>query len=152
MTIRPYSPADLSDILMIDRQSFARPATSEEFQAYLRHRNVLCLVADNGGLVVGYMLYQLGVQIRSICSIAVLADCRRQGVGSTLVKYLQDVAIVNGIWNVDAMILAAYHADPFLTHCGFRLCNPGQQAQFWRWRPFSECGEHVGNESERIEE
>lgn len=152
MNIRSYDPADLNDILMIDRQSFPRPVTRAEFDAYLKHRNVLCVVADDGGLVVGYMLYQLGMQIRSICSIGVLRDCRRQGVGSALVKYLQDCAIVNGIDHVDAMVLVRYEADSFLKHCGFRLRTVCKEAQFWQWRPFSECGESVAQESERIEE
>jgi ribosomal protein S18 acetylase RimI-like enzyme len=149
MNIRPYQPSDIDDIIQIERQSFPRPATKPEFLAYLTQR-ALCIVAEDNGLIVGYMLYQLLPGLRNICSIGVLHDCRRRGVGSALVAEVKRLTAINLMASkrVEATILASYHADGFLEHCGMRLVREFSGAQLWRW----DVSEGGGIEAERIEE
>ena len=76
---------DLAEVAEIERQSFAECWEDDGFREVLRRRNVIGMVADDGGRVVGYMVYELHRHRIELLRLAVAADRRREGVGERLV-------------------------------------------------------------------
>ena len=81
---------DMHDVLIIERASFPDPWTEEDFLHCLRQRYCIGMVAERDGLIVGYMIYTLHDKRLELLNLAVLPDCRRQGVGRAMVDKLID--------------------------------------------------------------
>lgn len=76
---------DMPAVAEIERQSFAECWGERGLREVLRGRNVIGMVADDGGRVVGYMVYELHRHRIELLRLAVAADRRREGVGERLV-------------------------------------------------------------------
>lgn len=96
ITIRPEKQDDLAAIRIVNEQAFGRPAEADLVDALRRNGRVtLSLVAEDGGRVVGHILFS-PVTIESgggvfvgvgLAPVAVLPEFQNQGVGSLLVKH-----------------------------------------------------------------
>lgn len=80
---------DTIEVVEIERQSFADQWGERGLREVLRGRNVIGMVADDGGRVVGYMVYELHRDRIELLRIAVAADRRRKGVGGRLICKLK---------------------------------------------------------------
>lgn len=73
---------DLPAVLGIERASFPRPWTEDDFLAVLRRRTCIGMVAEAGNeRVVGYALYELHRDRLHVLNLAVDPSSRRMGVG-----------------------------------------------------------------------
>lgn len=81
---------DMDEVLRIEMLCFPQRWTREDFMHYLRQRNVIGMVADNGHDVVGFMLYELHKSKLKVINFAVHPDWQRLGVGTAMVNRLKN--------------------------------------------------------------
>ena len=74
----------------MENQSFSDAWSEKAVLETLRQPTALCLVAEKAGRRVGYLLaYQAADEIE-IARVAVVEEVKRQGVGTALMKKLQE--------------------------------------------------------------
>lgn len=81
---------DLECVVKIERASFPRPWTHEDFLDALSRRNVIGRVAELGGELVGFMIYELLPGRIHVLNLAVSPGARRQNIGSDLLNWIID--------------------------------------------------------------
>ena len=79
---------DMEETLRIEAESFDVPWQEEDFLHCLRHRNCISMIAEHGGKVRGYMVYELAKTSIEILNMAVDPAYRRRGIGSQMVTKL----------------------------------------------------------------
>lgn len=82
--IRP----DMPEVYEIERLSNPHPWSEDNFLQCLRQRNVIGFVVERGGVVDGFMVYELHEERLHVLNLAVHPRCRRTGVGTVLVRKL----------------------------------------------------------------
>ena len=85
-------PADLDEVMAIERTSFRHPWSSNFFLEELQvacARSILAQVKDK---IVGYVLFWLLPEEIDIHNIAVHPQFRRQGIGQTLLRQVVEQA------------------------------------------------------------
>jgi ribosomal-protein-alanine N-acetyltransferase len=88
-TIRWSIARDLREMVAIDAATYGSTGWTEaEFLEQLRHRAVIGMVAEQGGRVVGFMLYQIHSRAIEVLNFGVLPEARREGVGRLMVSKL----------------------------------------------------------------
>jgi ribosomal-protein-alanine N-acetyltransferase len=80
---------DMDEVMQIKEESFLLPWTDEDFLNALRQRNAIGMVAEHGGKVVGFMVYELHKHKLHVLNFAVHPDWRRRGVGAQMVVKLK---------------------------------------------------------------
>lgn len=89
MQVRWMIRRDMREILEIERECFPDgPWNEEDFLVHLRQRNCIGMIAESGGQIVGYMVYELHKNSLRLLNFAVAKGCWRSGVGSTLMHKL----------------------------------------------------------------
>jgi len=78
---------DMPEVLEIEQQ-FSDPWTEDDFTASLMIRNVIGVVAEAKGLVLGYMIYELHKREFRVVSIAVYPQMHRLGIATQLIDKL----------------------------------------------------------------
>lgn len=81
--------SDLPEVVSIEAGSFEFPWPEEDFIRCLRQRNCLGYVAEFGGRVRGFMVYQIFKNRLHVLNFAVHPDYRRMLVGAALVGKLK---------------------------------------------------------------
>lgn len=84
--IRTARPADLPELVRIERASFPIPWSESAFRAVMRREHGRVIVADRGGEVVGHAAVWFAADEGELGDIAVDPDWRRRGVGTELVE------------------------------------------------------------------
>jgi ribosomal-protein-alanine N-acetyltransferase len=87
---------DMGNVFDIERESFARPWSEEDFYRALRQRNVIGMVCESlqagcpecDAVVAGFMIYELLKNGLEVVNFAVHHEFRRQGVGHMMVTKL----------------------------------------------------------------
>jgi ribosomal-protein-alanine N-acetyltransferase len=79
---------DMAEILCIEEEAFEFPWADADFTRCLRQRNCIGMVAEVGGAVVGFMLYELQRTKVHVLNFAVARSHRRLGIGSGMVAKL----------------------------------------------------------------
>jgi ribosomal-protein-alanine acetyltransferase len=92
MDIRPMRPSDLSEVAQIERETFADPWSPENFLSDLDNPAVLSRVAEENGLVLGYLVVWVFKEVLHIANIALVSDQRGQGLGSRLLRHTIEFA------------------------------------------------------------
>ena len=85
MTVRPAAKEDNPAIAAMEAATFPSGA-SESFLASLIDGAGAVLAAAEGGALLGYAWYQLVLDEGYVGNVAVAESCRRQGVGTALVR------------------------------------------------------------------
>lgn len=81
---------DGAAVAEMEHQSFSDAWSEKAVLETLRQPTALCLVAEKAGRRVGYLLaYQAADEIE-IARVAVVEEVKRQGVGTALMKKLQE--------------------------------------------------------------
>lgn len=88
MHVRWMIRRDMPDVYDIEAEAFEYPWSEEEFTRQLRRRNVIAMVAEVGGRVLGYMVYELHNTKIVLLNFAVDRACRRRGVGRAMAEKL----------------------------------------------------------------
>lgn len=81
---------DMPDVLRIEKSTYGRPWTDEDFLTCLRQRNCIGMVAEYDQKIVGFMIYELHKSRLHILNFAVDPDVRRVGIGTQMVLRLID--------------------------------------------------------------
>ena len=79
---------DLIEVSDIEQSAFEFPWAEKDFVICLCRRNCIGMVAELGGRVVGFTVYELFARRIHVLNFAVSLDHRRKGVGSEMAKKL----------------------------------------------------------------
>lgn len=79
---------DHPEVLAIETASFDHRWTGADFRDCLRRRECVGMVAEIGGAVVGFMVYELHKTRLHVLNFAVAPEWRRVGVGTQMVHKL----------------------------------------------------------------
>ena len=88
--------AHIPAIMVIERQAHGSPWSERSFQNELDHVFGEFVVATVNGDVVGYAGEWILADEAHVTTVAVHIDCRRQGLGKSLMKELLDRAVDRG--------------------------------------------------------
>ncbi len=80
---------DLPDVLQVEQQSFEYAWTEEDFLRCLLHRNCIGMVAERGGKIAGFMMYELHNHKLHLLNFAVHPAFRRKGVATQMIETLK---------------------------------------------------------------
>jgi putative acetyltransferase len=123
LLIRPETPADHEAIRHVHRLAFGQDTEARLVDALRDDGHVrVALVAENGGQVVGHILFSdlpivseaRTVSALALAPLAVLPEHQRQGIGSALVRRGLDVCREQG----HAIVVVLGH-PPFYARFGF---------------------------------
>lgn len=90
MIIRKMNAGDVTAIAQIEKDCFSDPWSENSIASELANPLSYWLVADDHGVVAGYVGSQTVLDSSDMMNIAVSADYRRQGIGEMLVNGLVD--------------------------------------------------------------
>jgi len=91
LEIRPMRDADLGTVLEIEREAYTFPWSEGIFRDCLR-AGYCCWVVEQGSLLCGYGIMQVGGGESHILNLCVRSSGRGQGLGRALLGRLLDVA------------------------------------------------------------
>ena len=98
LIIRQAEERDIKPMAEMDILCFSAPWSEESFEKEIRdNRLAFYIVAEIGGVMVGYAGLWCIVEEGHITNVAVHPDYRRKGVGEALVGVLLSHTIENGI-------------------------------------------------------
>lgn len=83
--VRALRPADLDQVMLIERRSFSTPWTEKTFRGLMRRPSAALMVAEVDGWVGGYLVMWFAADEAEIGDLAVSPELRRRGIGRTLV-------------------------------------------------------------------
>lgn len=111
---------DMPEVQAIENASFDSPWSGYEFIRSLRNRNCICMVAETGEKIVGYMIYELHRNRLEILNLAVHGEHRRSGVGSSMIAKLYGKLSTQRRTRIDAAVCERNEvAHYWLKACGF---------------------------------
>lgn len=129
--VRPAWPADAPVLAALERRCFSDPWSIASFREALAADSSVCLVAEGGGEVAGYMMAHVILSTGEILNLAVAPEWRRQGIARQLLEAALEALAARGIDEIflevresNASALALYQA------AGFRPV--GQRAAYYR--------------------
>ncbi len=97
--LRAGVPADLDSLVVLEQTAFAGDRLSRRsLRSFLRSTSARLIVAERGGLVVGYCLVLMpaGRSLARLYSIATAADYRGKGLGGHLLDAAEQAASARG--------------------------------------------------------
>lgn len=147
--IRLMIRRDMPEVLEIEKACFPHPWTEEDFIRCLRRRDVIGMVAEYKGDVVGFDIYELHKNRICILSIATRSDLRRHGIGTQLIDKLKSKMSPQRRHELNADVSEySLNAQLFFRSQGFRCAkilrdhfNDGSDAYFMRYRVRKSDGE-----------
>ena len=95
MTVVPMEERHLAALAAIEQACFHAPWSADMLREELGKG--LFLVAEQDGAAVGYVGCQTVLDEGYITNVAVSPDCRRQGIGRTLIEELKKRAAQSGL-------------------------------------------------------
>lgn len=96
VTIRAMWPADIPDVMRIERQSFGMPWEESTFRALMRRPSASLLTAESDGTVVGFSVLWFAADEGELGDLAVDPEYRGRGIGGTLLARSIDEARLRG--------------------------------------------------------
>lgn len=91
LRLRPMALNDVSDVIAVERASYAFPWSEGVFRDCIRV-GYLCRVVESNGTVGGYGIMSYGAGEAHILNICIRADLRGQGLGRKLMHFLLERA------------------------------------------------------------
>ena len=88
ITVRRLSLADLPQVMLIERRSFAAPWSLAMFGLEVSKASGISLVALQGERIVGYLVCSRYADVWHVMNVAADLDVRRRGIGTALVREL----------------------------------------------------------------
>ncbi len=86
MIVRQAGKADLAAILNLEAQGMAAPWSAGQLESEFTHQAGLMLLAEEGGLVAGYISFRAGTFEVELMRLVVLPPWRRQGIAGRLLR------------------------------------------------------------------
>jgi ribosomal-protein-alanine N-acetyltransferase len=84
MQIRNYRSQDLEELLRIGKEVHSSASAWSELSQWLQTKQVL--VAEEAGIVLGFLIYQSAGGVLEVLALAVSSCFRQRGVGGSLLK------------------------------------------------------------------
>ncbi len=81
---------DFERLSAIDVKSHEEYWTEEDFKRHLKQKSITCIVAEQEGEVVGFLIYEIFLHRYTLLRIGVLPQHRKKGTGSALLKELAE--------------------------------------------------------------
>jgi ribosomal protein S18 acetylase RimI-like enzyme len=102
ISLRPCAPADFETLYEIDQACYdpAIAYSRRELRNYLRFPGADCVVAESDGTIVGFCLTSHEAARGYIITIDVLADYRRQGVGTMILAEVERNLAAGGVLEI----------------------------------------------------
>jgi ribosomal-protein-alanine N-acetyltransferase len=91
VTLRPMAKEDLDRVVELEQAIFPSPWQRSFFLSDMNRPRSLALVADDGGVVAGYVI-AWGEDEVHVANIAVAPEFRRRGVGLALMRAVEESA------------------------------------------------------------
>jgi ribosomal-protein-alanine N-acetyltransferase len=126
VVIQPAAPADVVPIALMSRRlvESGLPSwswTPQRVARQLRNRESLALTARAGDELAGFAIMTFGDEVAHLALFAVEPAWRRQGIGSRMVRWLEETAVVAGTFRVQLELRAANRpAQLFYRSLGYR--------------------------------
>ncbi len=124
-TIRPMTEADIDTVAVLEKEVFPTPWSRDAFIKEVTE-NALAhyYVADADGTVIGYAGMWLIWDGGDVTNVAVLAEYRGYGVGTSLVKRMADDAAATGAQTLMLEVRRSNeNAQRVYASLGFRACG-----------------------------
>ena len=90
LKVRWALQSDMRRMVDIEKKCFDIPWDTEDFKFALGQKNTIAMVLCKDDLVIGHIIYQLGVHDIVIVNMAISPKYQRQGCGRFLVKFVTD--------------------------------------------------------------
>jgi ribosomal-protein-alanine N-acetyltransferase len=119
--VRWLIQSDMPAVLEIERASFVKPWTEDEFKRVLAHNNCVGIVADAGKKVTGFIIYEIFRSKFQLLNVAVHPRHRRKGYGTAMLAQIVDKLELGPQESVVGEVReSSLPAQLFLRHSGFR--------------------------------
>jgi ribosomal-protein-alanine acetyltransferase len=126
LKIRPFEAADLNTLWQIDAVSYAPEIaySRRTLRAFLRLPGAECLVAEEKGEIVGFILTDHHRAAGHIITLDVAPDARRKGVGTALLNAAHASMAAHGVREVELETSTSNQpAIAFWKHHGYVACG-----------------------------
>jgi [ribosomal protein S18]-alanine N-acetyltransferase len=92
LELRRLTYGDLPEVIAIERRAFPTPWSLAMFVLELSKPSGICLAATVEGRIVGYLVCSRYNTVWHLMNVAVADRCRRQGIATTLIERLFELA------------------------------------------------------------
>lgn len=100
LTIRPMGAKDLKEVLEIERASLPTCWTLDSYERLVRSPGNICIVAETGKDIAGYVTGFFILESGDIYNLAVSQKFRRRGIGKKLLIEAISRCKDNGVINI----------------------------------------------------
>ncbi|MCQ5202913.1 ribosomal protein S18-alanine N-acetyltransferase [Mordavella massiliensis] len=97
LTIRRMKESDIPEVARLEKEIFPDPWSEGAISETFGQEQTLLLVAYEDRKLIGYLILYFVLEEGEIARIAVIPECRRQGVGARMLLELEDLCEDNGI-------------------------------------------------------
>lgn len=97
LTIRRMKESDIPEVARLEKEIFPDPWSEGAISETFEQEQTLLLVAYADRKLIGYLILYFVLEEGEIARIAVIPECRRQGVGARMLLELEDLCEDNGI-------------------------------------------------------
>lgn len=97
LTIRRMKESDIPEVARLEKVIFPDPWSEGAISETFEQEQTLLLVAYEDRKLIGYLILYFVLEEGEIARIAVIPECRRQGVGARMLLELEDLCEDNGI-------------------------------------------------------
>lgn len=98
--VRAMQTEDVDAVAVLEAQIFSMPWSRQGFLDSLQREDTVFLVAEEDGLIVGYIGMYVALDEGEITNVAVSAEMRRRGIGELLVGNIIKEANERGLERV----------------------------------------------------
>jgi [ribosomal protein S18]-alanine N-acetyltransferase len=117
--IRRLTYGDLPGVLSIERRSFPAPWSLAMFVLELSKPSGVCLAAETGDGIAGYLVCSRYADIWHLMNVAVDPDRRREGIAERMIEEMLEVAGRDGRYTLEVRV-SNYGAIAMYERIGFR--------------------------------
>lgn len=97
LTIRRMKESDIPEVARLEKEIFPDPWSEGAISETFEQEQTFLLVAYEDRKLIGYLILYFVLEEGEIARIAVIPECRRQGVGARMLLELEDLCEDNGI-------------------------------------------------------
>src|SRR5262249_37311215 len=121
-SVRSMALADLPRVDDMEHRLFGDPWPQSSFLDAIAAPRAVCLVAERGGVVAGYLVATLVAPLAELQNLGTAPEQQRAGVARALVDELIEICRARGVRELGLEVRVSNAAAPALFHThGFRL-------------------------------
>ena len=95
--------------------------TPKRVAGHMRQRENMVVIAKDDGEMVGFAMAHFGAERVHLTLLGVAQEHQRRGIGRKLVQWVEESAVVAGVFIVNLEVRASNHsARRFYAHLGYR--------------------------------